>query len=88
MNPKPNSDYTILKAARIFNGTGAKALKGQAVLLDGHKISAIGPSNEISAPDGSKVTICDYGNSTILPGLVDGHTHMMAPGDGLSLIHI
>ena len=50
--------------------------------MDGHKISAIGPSNEISAPDGSKVTICDYGNSTILPGLVDGHTHMMAPGDG------
>ena len=50
--------------------------------MDGHKISAIGPSNEISAPDGSKVTVCDYGNSTILPGLVDGHTHMMAPGDG------
>ena len=50
--------------------------------MDGRQISAIGPSNEISAPDGSKVTICDYGNSTILPGLVDGHTHMMAPGDG------
>ena len=50
--------------------------------MDGHQISAIGPSNEISAPDGSKVTVCDYGNSTILPGLVDGHTHMMAPGDG------
>ena len=82
MNPQPNSDYTIIKAARIFDGTGAKTLKGHAILMDGHKISAIGPSNEISAPDGSKVTICDYGNSTILPGLVDGHTHMMAPGDG------
>ena len=82
MKPQPNSDYTIIKAARIFDGTGAKTLKGQAILMDGHKISAIGPSNEISAPDGSKVTICDYGNSTILPGLVDGHTHMMAPGDG------
>ena len=50
--------------------------------MDGRQISAIGPSNEISAPDGSKVIVCDYGNSTILPGLVDGHTHMMAPGDG------
>ncbi len=50
--------------------------------MDGRQISAIGPSNQISAPDGSKVTVCDYGNSTILPGLVDGHTHMMAPGDG------
>ena len=82
MNPKPNSDYTILKAARIFDGTGAKTLKGHAILMDGHNISSIGPANEISAPDGSKVTVCDYGNSTILPGLVDGHTHMMAPGDG------
>ena len=50
--------------------------------MDGRQISAIGPSDEISAPDGSKVTVCDYGNSTILPGLVAGHTHMMAPGDG------
>ena len=82
MNPQPNSDYTIIKAARIFDGTGAKALQRQAILMDGRQISAIGPSNEISAPDGSKVTVCDYGNSTILPGLVDGHTHMMAPGDG------
>ena len=82
MKPVPNNEYTIIKAARIFDGTGAKNLKGQAILMDGHKISAIGPSNEISAPDGSKVTVCDYGNSTILPGLVDGHTHMMAPGDG------
>ena len=82
MNFQPNSDYTIIKAARIFDGTGAKALQRQAILMDGRQISAIGPSNEISAPDGSKVTVCDYGNSTILPGLVDGHTHMMAPGDG------
>ena len=82
MNSQPNSDYTIIKAARIFDGTGAKALQRQAILMDGRQISAIGPSDEISAPDGSKVTVCDYGNSTILPGLVDGHTHMMAPGDG------
>tara|TARA_Y100000758_G_scaffold149760_1_gene106166 strand:- start:1383 stop:2648 length:1266 start_codon:yes stop_codon:yes gene_type:complete len=82
LNFQPNSDYTIIKAARIFDGTGAKALQRQAILMDGRQISAIGPSDEISAPDGSKVTVCDYGNSTILPGLVDGHTHMMAPGDG------
>ena len=82
MNPQPNSDYTIIKAARICDGTGAKTLERQAILMDGRQISAIGPSDEISAPDGSKVTVCDYGNSTILPGLVDGHTHMMAPGDG------
>ena len=52
MKPIPNNEYTIIKAARFFDGTGGKNLKGQAILMDGHKISAIGPSNEISAPDG------------------------------------
>lgn len=76
------NDYTIIKAARLFDGTGAAPVSGQAVLLSAGRISAIGPVGEISAPDGSNVTIRDYGDSTILPGLVDGHTHMMAPGDG------
>jgi imidazolonepropionase-like amidohydrolase len=77
-----STDYTIIKAARIFDGTGSPATSGQAVLLHEGKIAAIGPVGELSAPDGSNVIVKDYGNSTILPGLVDGHTHMMAPGDG------
>jgi imidazolonepropionase-like amidohydrolase len=76
------NNYTIIKAARIFDGTGSAPMSGRAVLLDGNQIAAIGPVGEISAPDGSNVTVKDYGDSTILPGLVDGHTHMMAPGDG------
>lgn len=74
--------YTIIKAARVFDGTGAPPVEGQAVLLSGGKIAAIGPAAEIAAPNGSIVTVRDYGDATILPGLVDGHTHMMAPGDG------
>ena len=77
----PNN-YTIIKAARIFDGTGAAPSKGQAVLLDGNQIVDIGPAGELAAPDGSKLIVKNYGDSTILPGLVDGHTHMMAPGDG------
>ncbi|MCZ6538897.1 MAG: amidohydrolase family protein, partial [Chloroflexi bacterium] len=77
-----NADYTIIKAARIFDGTGAAPAEGQAVLLSEGKIAAVGPVAEISAPDSSNVTVKDYGDATVLPGLVDGHTHMMAPGDG------
>ncbi|MCI0775235.1 MAG: amidohydrolase family protein [Chloroflexi bacterium] len=76
------ANYTIIKAARIFDGTGAAPVEGQAVLLSGGKIAAIGPVAEIAAPSGSNVTVKDYGDATVLPGLVDGHTHMMAPGDG------
>ncbi len=77
-----SNDYTLIKAARIFDGTGTAPISGQAVLLNAGKIAAIGPMGELTAPDGSNLTVKDYGDSTILPGLVDGHTHMMAPGDG------
>jgi imidazolonepropionase-like amidohydrolase len=77
-----SNDYTLIKAARIFDGTGTAPVSGQAVLLNAGKIAAIGPVGELTAPDGSNLTVKDYGDSTILPGLVDGHTHMMAPGDG------
>jgi len=76
------NDYTLIKAARFFDGTGTAPISGQAVLLNAGKITAIGPVGELKAPDGSNFTVKDYGDSTILPGLVDGHTHMMAPGDG------
>jgi imidazolonepropionase-like amidohydrolase len=76
------TDYTIIKAARIFDGTGSEPVEGQALLLAGGNIAAVGPTAEISAPDNSNVTVKDYGDATLLPGLVDAHTHMMSPGDG------
>jgi len=79
---EPTNDYTLIKAARFFDGTGSAPISGQAVLMNAGKITAIGPVGELTAPDGSNITVKDYGDSTILPGLVDGHTHMMAPGDG------
>ena len=76
------SDYTLVQAARIFDGTGSAPESGKAVLLHGGHVAAIGSESELRAPDGSSVAVKNYGEATILPGLVDGHTHMMAPGDG------
>jgi imidazolonepropionase-like amidohydrolase len=77
-----SNEFTLIKAARIFDGTGSPASSGKAVLLNDGQIAAIGAVGELSAPDGANLNIKNYGDATILPGLVDGHTHMMAPGDG------
>ena len=74
--------FTILTAARLLDGSGGAALEDAAVLLDGPTIQAIGPRAEIRAPDGATVVTHGYGDATILPGLVDGHTHMCGIGDG------
>jgi imidazolonepropionase-like amidohydrolase len=75
-------DFTILRAHRLFDGTGARPIESAAVLIEKGRVSAIGHASEIHEPDGAHVEIFDYSEATILPGLVDAHTHMMAPGDG------
>ena len=74
--------FTLMHADRLFDGSGKPVMKSGAVLLKGDRIAAVGRQSEVSAPDGAAVQVVDYGRATILPGLVDAHTHMMAPGDG------
>ena len=76
------TDFTLLRVRRLFDGTGGPPADNQSILIKAGKIVAIGPSGEVSTPESASVEITDYENATALPGLVDGHTHMMAPGDG------
>jgi imidazolonepropionase-like amidohydrolase len=50
-------------------------------LIEGNRVVAVGAAAEAPVPDAS-VERRDYGDATILPGLVDAHTHLVAPGDG------
>ncbi|MFW6174776.1 MAG: amidohydrolase family protein [Chloroflexota bacterium] len=77
-----SGEYTLLRADRLLDGTGGPPIERAALLIKDGKISRIGAQEETRAPDGAPVTELDYGDATILPGLVDAHTHLMAPGDG------
>ncbi len=74
--------FSILTAARLFDGTGAPSLEDAAILLEGSTIRAIGRRADVRPPDGASAATHDYGDATILPGLVDGHTHLAGIGDG------
>jgi len=67
---------TVLKAARLIDAKAGAVLADQAVLIEGDKIKAVGPAADVlkSAPAGAKVI--DLGNATLLPGLMDCHTHI------------
>ena len=77
-----HSNFAIIRANRLFDGSGSRPLESAAVLLEGTRIRAVGRQWEIQEPDGAHAEVFEYGDATILPGLVDAHTHMMAPGDG------
>lgn len=80
-NDSPN-EYTLITASRLFDGVDGSTQQNRAVLIANGKIDQIGSASDLRAPDGATVEVKEYGDATILPGLVDGHTHMMAPGDG------
>ncbi len=70
--PKPESKTIVLKAARLFDGkSNALITPGLVVVTDG-KIAATGAN--ASVPAGTE--IIDLGDTTLLPGFIDAHTHL------------
>jgi imidazolonepropionase-like amidohydrolase len=66
--------FTLLKAGRLLDPRSGNVLAPAAVLIEGDKIKQVGLSSQISAPARAKVI--DLGAATLLPGLIDGHTHL------------
>jgi imidazolonepropionase-like amidohydrolase len=74
--------FTLLSAARLLDGDGAAPVADADLLIEADRVVALGPRGAVDAPPGASVRRVDYGEATILPGLVDAHTHLVAPGDG------
>jgi len=79
---QPSARLTLITAARLLDGTGAAAVEQAALLIDGDRVADLGRASHVHVADGASVERRDYGAATILPGLVDAHTHLVAPGDG------
>ena len=80
--PETSARFTLITAARLLDGTGSAPVEQAAVLCENDRVVKLGRASEVRAPDGAAVDRKDYGDATILPGLVDAHTHLVAPGDG------
>src|SRR5499427_2237267 len=74
--------FTLITADRLIDGSGAPSIARPAVLFEGDRIVALGQEDQVHAPAGAAVDRQAYAGATILPGLVDAHTHLVAPGDG------
>lgn len=66
---------TYLTAARMIDPASGKAIADPAVVIDGGKIASVGTKATLPAPDGAQTI--DLGDKTILPGLIDMHTHLV-----------
>jgi imidazolonepropionase-like amidohydrolase len=68
---------TLVKAGRLLDPRTGNVLSPAAVLIENGKIKEVGPPLQVQshAPAGAK--IIDLGSATLLPGLIDGHTHLL-----------
>lgn len=65
-----------LRAARVIADPRRPAIEDGVVLIDGERIAAVGGGADVAIPDGCDVL--DLGDATLLPGLIDTHTHITA----------
>jgi len=63
-----------LRAGRLFDSKTGQMLTKQVVLLSGERITEVGPEAQVKIPAG--VQVIDLSQATVLPGLIDAHTHM------------
>jgi imidazolonepropionase-like amidohydrolase len=65
-----------VRAARLINGRSAAPIAPAVVVIRGERIEAVGAG--VPIPSGARVI--DLGNATLLPGLIDLHTHLTSTG--------
>ena len=70
----PAAQSYLLKPQRVFDASGATAHDGWVVLVTGTKIVAAGAPSSITAPAGT--TTIELPGMTLLPGLIDAHSHV------------
>ena len=70
----------LFKNVNVFDGTSDKLATGMDVLVTGNLIGKIG--RDLSANKGA--TVIEGGGRTLMPGLIEGHGHLMMNGDTLA----
>jgi imidazolonepropionase-like amidohydrolase len=73
----PPAAVIAVRAGHLFDSTTGQMSARQVVLLHGDRITDVGPEAHVKIPPGAQVI--DLGQATVLPGMVDAHTHMFNP---------
>jgi imidazolonepropionase-like amidohydrolase len=72
----PGTPVVAIRAARLIDGRGGAPIAPVVVIVRGDRIEAAGTG--LAIPPGARVV--DLGGATLLPGLIDLHTHLTSTG--------
>jgi len=77
--PRPQ---VLIKAGRLIDPKAGTVLANQAILVEGDRVKETGPAATVAGHAVAGARVIDLGAATVLPGLIDCHTHITSdPGD-------
>src|SRR5947209_4760946 len=76
---KPAPKVTYIRAGRLFDGTGDTIRENMVIVVQDERIQSVAPASATKIPAGA--TVVDLSRATVLPGLIDCHTHLGSRAD-------
>lgn len=67
---------TVIEAGRLVDGTGAEPIEAARIVIEGERVREVGPASQVRLP-GGEIDHIDFSELTVVPGLIDGHVHLV-----------
>src|SRR5260370_21133794 len=75
----PDAATVVVRAQWLIDGTADKPRHNMEIVIRGNRIVDVHPANSRALPASAQVI--DLGAATVLPGLIDTHTHIFLQGE-------
>ena len=81
-----STQRVVIRAGHLLDVKSGKMLSDQAIVIEGDNIVGVGPASATPAADATTISLP---NATVLPGLIDAHTHLtFNPSFGYEMLGI
>lgn len=80
----PAKETILIKAGKLIDVRSGRVLENQAILIEGERIREVGAAATVAGHAPQNARVIDLSNATVLPGLIDCHTHLTMELGGIA----